>query len=122
MKREIAGLWVKALKSGEYKQARNALRKEENGQLSYCCLGVLCDLYSKEFPTTRWDVPGKGYFGGHCFPDLPHSVRTWAGMKSNGGYIGKIETNTVSLIKLNDQELFDFDQIANFIEKHVEEL
>ena len=36
--------WVKALRSGEYKQGDGALRKEEDGQERFCCLGVLCDL------------------------------------------------------------------------------
>ena len=36
---ELKAAWVKALRSGEFKQARNVLHDEVNG--AYCCLGVL---------------------------------------------------------------------------------
>ena len=32
--------WLKALRSGNYKQGRGQLRYDEN----YCCLGVACDI------------------------------------------------------------------------------
>jgi hypothetical protein len=42
MKKALAMKWVKALRSGKYKQAKDYLRVEgENGRESYCCLGVL---------------------------------------------------------------------------------
>jgi hypothetical protein len=44
MNRELKSRWVAALRSGDYKQARERLRR--NG--SHCCLGVLCDLFAKE--------------------------------------------------------------------------
>ena len=39
--RELLLLWIEALESGRYEQARFALRQEAGG---YCCLGVLCDV------------------------------------------------------------------------------
>lgn len=33
-------LWLKALRSGEYKQGQTALRRGDE----YCCLGVLCEV------------------------------------------------------------------------------
>ena len=47
MKPEIAQRWVEALRSGEYKQGLSVLRRIDesgNGQDSYCCLGVLCEI------------------------------------------------------------------------------
>jgi hypothetical protein len=40
MDAKLKAKWVKALRSGEYKQARKKLRDGEN----YCCLGVLCQI------------------------------------------------------------------------------
>ena len=44
MNKEIKEKWVKALRSGEYRQGRGYLRKEKNdnpNKFNYCCLGVL---------------------------------------------------------------------------------
>lgn len=46
-KRQIMRQWVKALKSGEYTQARRALKNKNCG--SFCCLGVLCDIVAKAY-------------------------------------------------------------------------
>jgi len=40
MKKNVAKKWVKALRSGKYKQSREML-KNSGG---YCCLGVLCEI------------------------------------------------------------------------------
>ena len=39
--------WVTALRSNEYTQTKNCLRRNNN---TYCCLGVLSDLVAKEYP------------------------------------------------------------------------
>lgn len=39
--KERIKLWVEALRSGKYKQAKGRLRQGEN---SYCCLGVACEI------------------------------------------------------------------------------
>lgn len=41
MKKEIADLWVAALRSGKYKQGRTTLKNRDS---EFCCLGVLCDI------------------------------------------------------------------------------
>jgi hypothetical protein len=38
---EVITEWLRALRSGEYKQGRRVL-KDDDG--AYCCLGVLCEL------------------------------------------------------------------------------
>lgn len=99
MKKEIADLWVKALRSGKYEQCKHQLRYEGR----FCCLGVLTELSGEEYD------PEWGY--------LPLEVADWAGMKSDMGLLrdGK------SLIYWNDQGK-TFPEIANIIEKHWEEL
>jgi hypothetical protein len=91
MNYEIANTWVNALRSGEYKQQTGGLgfEKLSTGELKFCCLGVLCDLYVKEHPEaeaelgirTRVSTTGESihileYFGDSCF--LPHTISTWA--------------------------------------------
>lgn len=37
--------WVEALRSGDYEQSHNMLRKTySDGSYGFCCLGVLCDV------------------------------------------------------------------------------
>ena len=49
MKKRVLTKWLKALRSGKYKQGRGALCQiDKKGTESFCCLGVLCDLYNKE--------------------------------------------------------------------------
>lgn len=45
MDTEVKKAWVKALRSGDYKQGQNklALRKP-HGKTKHCCLGVLCEI------------------------------------------------------------------------------
>jgi len=50
MNAEIKARWVEALRSGKYQQGRAALRSLEE---RFCCLGVLCDLYSPSEWTTN---------------------------------------------------------------------
>ena len=47
---QVLKLWIKALRSGEYKQTQGLLRVKN----SFCCLGVLCDLQRKDGGGGRW--------------------------------------------------------------------
>lgn len=47
-RREVYDLWIEALKSGKYKQGPGQLKKSINKRVTYCCLGVLCDLARKD--------------------------------------------------------------------------
>lgn len=45
MDAQLKAKWVRALRSGEYKQTTGVLRRTDTPGLDgYCCLGVLCDL------------------------------------------------------------------------------
>jgi len=62
MKKEIADKWVKELRSGKYKQAREQLKKEypKGSELNkdcttgFCCLGVLTNMFMEENPEYKW--------------------------------------------------------------------
>lgn len=46
MNKKIKNKWVKALRSGKYKQGTEALKitHDGDGEAAFCCLGVLCDI------------------------------------------------------------------------------
>jgi len=54
--------WVKALRSGKYKQGASKLCQNPGAGIEHCCLGVLADIngYSKELIRGRaiLDLPG----------------------------------------------------------------
>lgn len=106
---EARALWVKALRSGEYKQTTGELR---NGD-EFCCLGVACDLYSKEYGD-GWSE--SGYFLGE-YGNLPYEVRHWLGVvDSNPSLKHSDGLGATTLIGLNDDCGFSFKQIADEIE------
>jgi hypothetical protein len=115
MKKEIAERWVKALRSGEYKQGKEQLKSKDG----FCCLGVLCDIVKDDIDG-HWK--GEIFYVAEDFDslNLPHAVKVLADMKScTGNRRGK-----VSLIKLNDNERnqYNFNRIADIIEKEWKDL
>ncbi len=121
MNPEIKQKWVDALRSGEYEQGNGKLY---SGQ-GYCCLGVLCDLYSKE-NNLKWEFRGDDviktedevvpsqlqkcdYF---YFDDesefLPNSVQEWAQLSVNNPQV-KVEVEE----ETEEEAFFYFDEIAN---------
>jgi hypothetical protein len=59
--------WVKALRSGKYKQAEGKLHDPDED--SYCCLGVLCKVVGAKFgPATE---EGDGEFGSSTYDHVP---------------------------------------------------
>lgn len=123
---EVKDKWLKALRSGEYKQGKGALKTNDD---KFCCLGVLCDLYQKEHEEAKWvDSTDKNLSEGtnkDLFEDGHGSVRAgiptdavirWAGMKEPNPKVGSFGGST--LAKLNDNGS-TFDEIADLIEKYL---
>jgi len=110
---EPIDLWIEALRSGEYRQTRLALRDGEG----FCCLGVACEVAIKAgVPLVQagedgYSVPGSGIIN-RAF--LPQSVRAWLGLSTGNGRVSA----TQALSTLNDRDRRDFNYIADFIEKH----
>lgn len=109
-----AKAWLKALRSGEYKQITGTLKKG----VGFCCLGVACDLYSKD-KNIRWEIDandnGNWILG--TYADLPSEVSTWLGMGDFASDpLVKYKKEQVALTRLNDTEKLSFKQIADAIE------
>ena len=98
--------WIKALRSGFYKQTTCYLQVND----SYCCLGVACDVYEKE--TGNRLIPG-GI--GENLEDHPE-VKDWLGLNTNEGHF-RLENGGLScLVDLNDVDQLTFEEIADIIE------
>jgi hypothetical protein len=124
VKKNIMQKWVKALRSGEYRQTAGALRRpHEDGGYGYCCLGVLCDLYRKEkkkgWTADLADPPPSAGFPENEVPSV--KVCKWAGLSAKNPSVD-FDDDEASLAALNDDRGFSFAQIANVIEENYKSL
>ena len=108
----IKDMWVKALKSGEFKQGTEFL--ERDGK--YCALGILSLLSLVEGQCTYNQVDGLGRFDNKRYT-LSYNTLTWAGMdlenfKAEVIYEGEL----TSIADLNDRGL-SFQKLAQIIER-----
>lgn len=127
---DIANKWIAALRSGKYKQAEEVLRDSNGG---FCCLGVLCDLHSKENQSAEHVWFDNNYFDEDA--NLPNEVAQWAGLKTvdevyedsgKHGTLPELIDDGVGgkakhLAALNDRGM-SFDKIADVIEKYKDAL
>jgi len=104
--------WLKALRSGKYKQGNGCLR---DGQDNFCCLGVLADIH----PDLEW--------GEHPIvnisKDIAYIEAIHKGRNSRmGDYISYdiLEAGIQGeLASLNDDANYSFEELADFIEQRV---
>lgn len=86
----IKELWIKALRSGEFRQTKHDLKTDDG----YCCLGVLCELYRIENGGEWVPRPKKTFKGdkklhsyklkhdhGNADRVLDYFIADWAGFK-----------------------------------------
>jgi hypothetical protein len=137
MNKTIATKWVKALRSGKYKQGEAYLCQITSKGKRHCCLGVLTEMYQAEQKAKKKKaLPAKvgkiyadasfdvvKYGSGECAAEeLPVAVKRWAGME---GRLGEFDVESDgyfgSLSHMNDDGC-SFKKIANFIEKNYENL
>lgn len=118
--KEVIEKWVAALESGDYPQARGALNiKHYDGNHSYCCLGVLCELAVDEgvikpadrFGSYAYTEDGVEYMEGGVLP-LP--VRKWAGLRYCNPDVA-VNDERRALADLNDSEMLTFPVIADIL-------
>lgn len=108
--KEHRRLWVEALRSGKYQQAKNRLRVA-NG---FCCLGVACDISG----LGEWS--GSGFYLYEDDKLLPIEVRNWLGLSGCMGGYGQGDKRAY-LSDQNDEGM-SFSEIADIIESEPEGL
>ena len=115
MNSEIKEKWLNALRSEEYQQTQGNLKTDDG----YCCLGVLCDIYSQEMnvPWER-DYSRSYYYMQGEGEVLPYRVQQWAGLENICPEVIDEYYVNQSLVTLNDNGM-DFLTISNLIEKYL---
>lgn len=113
-------LWIKALRSGKYKQGKSRLQYHN----TFCCLGVACLVYEQETGNTleRSSLPyGDELYGQNL--NRYRVVKQWLNLRSTLGRALKGDDKSLidnkSLIQLNDTDN-SFTDIANILEKQPE--
>jgi hypothetical protein len=112
MKKEHADEWIKALRSGKYKQGRGRLYNK--GDNTYCCLGVLNALHKNKLAIESNETldPSKGVImSSHGLFESTSATLTW--LNDEGYPDSKGEQVADSL---------NFDEIADIIQMCWEEL
>lgn len=97
MNPDVKAKWVKALRSGKYRQTTGGLHdaNEDNNGPKMCCLGVLCDVFKQETPdvvwansedyTNTWLQLRIGGLDTEATGTLPEEVRRWADLTDEEG-------------------------------------
>lgn len=103
MKRKDAMRWIKALRSGEYKQGTSLLKSKEG----FCCLGVLCEINPKLELNYDFEIRQLNKF------ELPGYKKI--GLETSIGRLGPFSPESKYLAALNDSG-YTFDEIADVIQ------
>jgi hypothetical protein len=149
MNPEIKAQWIAALRSGDYQQGRATLAKAyaEGGKIvtKYCCLGVLCDVLTRnnfpglrltDDPRPRIGIPLKWSYDGVNDWVLPKDLNFALGLNESNPRIPLIQEiwddprldyvksssnevpSSIDLASLNDHG-FSFTEIADLIETYL---
>lgn len=97
--------WVDALRSGKYNQGYRVL---QNGN-GYCCLGVACDVAKNNGIKVELDI-NKNISGFNL--EFQIDTMKWLDIRTSRGQM----YHDVSLVSMNDEDKYTFNQIANAIE------
>lgn len=135
MNRDIGERWVRALRSGDYKQGQGRLTRlnADGTPASHCCLGVLCEIALKDgIVTAEEDNNGVSFARRYRGVDdntvgynyLPEAVMKWAGLKDSNPRVsvpavGGMQQMRTTMAALNDERNYNFDQIATVIEEQL---
>lgn len=108
---EIKQKWIAALRSGEYNQGQQYLKRvDANKCTKYCCLGVLGEILEIPFNAGKSADRFKGdnsFTSSEPYPLLKKKANL------------KFEHQTI-LYKMNDEHNNSFLEIADYIEKTVD--
>lgn len=111
MNKKFKKQWIHALRSGKYEQRHGQLYEEITN--TYCCLGVLCEIAL--IPRIKSD---------YIYKNVSHHDHL-SDMVSNS-YPNELiklfeisESEENHLIHLNDDEMSNFNAIADYIEENL---
>lgn len=96
--------WVAALRSGEYLQGHGALAVNYGSAERNCCLGVLCRVAGGEATREYQQYP---------------LLRTFSAGHQLMKKLGFSTETERQLAVLNDDEMYSFDEIADWIEENL---
>ncbi len=108
----VKKLWIKALRSGEYKQDTGSLKTSSNG---FCCLGVLTDIYCKNYYLNDEYIHNMDELLNN--EDVQYCCYLPKQMMESKYHIDE-ETQT-KLAKFNDDRKHSFNWIASYIERYL---
>lgn len=104
--------WVKALRSGEYKQGKGRLMlKDAEGNTTFCCLGVLCNILGMKANPAGMYRDKTQYSFGHTYNA---SYPTTEVMSLVG-----LTHDQARLLAIMNDDGNSFKAIADYIEKHL---
>lgn len=113
MKKSIAMKWIKALRSGEYKQGNNCNLQSNEGE--FCCLGVLCEVVG--IPAERSEYLDGFYYAG-VGGGLSPKAQELTTVSSTFGEICGYDMRLSTLNDSGDTEgRLNFEEIADVIEQ-----
>lgn len=116
MKQAVKDKWVKALRSGKYRQGRGSLQVND----AFCCLGVLCDLAVKDgvkLKVELSELTGEISYD-NCTGYPPLSVINWAGLDDPNPRLPPTGNRPGNLAACNDSG-YTFPEIAHLIEENL---
>lgn len=119
MNPELKAKWVAALRSGDYKQTKGALKKiiytynrgsfVEKEEYAFCCLGVLCDIVDRsKWRNSEFDSIIYEFSDEHS-----SSINIRGPLRQE---IGESILNYT--LNMNDSYSFNFHKIADWIEEN----
>lgn len=113
--------WLEALRSGDFLQGKNNLKKKSKGKIRHCCLGVaseVCGLDSTLLANSDVFQFVDGDYKEAQF--LPGAAQVWLGFASDNPRINLLDSEgqATQLSALNDRGGWSFAKIADAIEKY----
>lgn len=111
--------WLKALRSGKFKQGRHTLFDSDTG--GHCCLGVLCSIEgasNRKLKTANLPTEiGMFMEAIPTFEEIPPSLRSYN--LDDAAFSVLYNGRLTPLSQLNDVAKLSFAKIADIIEKRV---
>lgn len=119
MKDYWRGLWVAALRSGDFEQCRGGLKDVEGEEVMpdgspgcrYCVLGLLCEVFDRATGVCRWSCDERGVWTHGGVYGMPSDALL--------AEVGLSAAQASALASMNDEGL-RFPELADAIEGRVQ--